>query len=217
MQQSDLIVVSCEQAPHNHFGDNGMVLSVSGNKVTYLPERTGGATTVTVPLHMALQVPAWPNRAPPSKALNWLSQNEVETIWEHWNFLPLEDDELAKEKLLDHTDLEVGCLELLWRVLPPYTLVLPVQLPPMLRHPPDPRGGDAATTLSSFVNQLHAFAERARCLLCPIYQSDHFTLLVLERWGDVDNKDDGKLPAQLARYGQRQTNTRKKRRRFSTS
>ena len=45
------------------------------------------------------------------------------------------------------------------------------------------------------MNQLHAFAERARCLLCPIYQSDHFTLLVLERWGDVDNEGDGKLPA----------------------
>ena len=89
---------------------------------------------------MALKVvPNWPNRAPIAKAMNWLSQDEVETIWEHWNFLPMEDDELAKEKLLDHTDLEVGCLELLWRVLPPYTLVLPVQLPPMFAYPPDPR------------------------------------------------------------------------------
>ena len=218
MQQKDLIVVSCEQAPRGHFGDNGVVLSVSGNKVTYLPERTGGATTVTVPLHMALKVvPNWPNRAQIAKPMNWLSQDEVETIWEHWNFLPLEDDELAKEKLLDHTDLEVGCLELLWRVLPPYTLVLPVQLPPMFAYPPDPRGDDAAQTLSCFMNQLHAFAERARCLLCPIYQSDHFTLLVLERWGDVDSKGDGKLPAQLAWHGQRATKTRKKRRRCSTS
>ena len=165
MQQNDLIVVSCEQAPRGHFGDNGVVLSVSGNKVTYLPERTGGATKVTVPLHMALKVvPNWPNRAQIAKPMNWLSQDEVETIWEHWNFLPLEDDELAKEKLLDHTDLEVGCLELLWRVLPPYTLVLPVQLPPMLRYSPD-RGADAASTHNSFVNQLHAYAERARCLL----------------------------------------------------
>ena len=65
LQQNDLIVVSCEQAPRGHFGDNGVVLSVSGNKVTYLPERTGGATKVTVPLHMALKVvPNWPNRAP---------------------------------------------------------------------------------------------------------------------------------------------------------
>ena len=129
----------------------------------------------------------------------------------------MEDDELAKEKLLDHTDLEVGCLELLWRVLPPYTLVLPVQLPLMLAHPPDPRGADAAKTFNCFVNQFHAFAERARCLLCPIYQSDHFTLLVLERWGGVDRKDDCKLPAQLTRYGQRQTKTRKKRRGVFTS
>ena len=129
----------------------------------------------------------------------------------------MEDDQLGKEKPLVHTDLEVGCLELLWRVLPPYTLVLPVQLPLMLAYPPDPRGADAAKTFSCFVNQFHALAERARCLLCPIYQSDHFTLLVLERWGDVGNKGDGKLPAQLARHGQRATKTRKKRRRFSTS
>ena len=74
----------------------------------------------------------------------------------------------------------------------------------MVRYSPD-RGADAASTHNSFANQLHAYAERARCLLCPIYQSDHFTLLVLERWGDVDNEGDGKLPAQLARYGQRQT------------
>ena len=140
--------------------------------------------------------------------MNWLSQDEVETIWNNWNFLPLEDDQLDKKRLLDHTDLEVGCLELLWRVLPPYTLVLPVPLPPMLRYPPDSRGGDAAKTLSCFEKQLHAFAERARCLLCPIYQSDHFTLLVLERWGDVDQNNDGKLPAQLPRYGQRPTKDR---------
>ena len=119
----------------------------------------------------------------------------------------MEDDQLDKTRLLDHTDLEVGCLELLWRVLPPYTLVLPVQLPPMLRYPPD-RGADAASTITSFVNQLHAYAERARCLLCPIYPSDHFTLLVLERWGDVDLNDDVKLPAQLTRYGQRPTKDR---------
>ena len=29
----------------------------------------------------------------------------------------MEDDQLDKQRLLDHTDLEVGCLELLWRVL----------------------------------------------------------------------------------------------------
>ena len=45
---------------------------------------------------------------PKGKAVTWLTPDEVETIWNHWNFLPLEDDQLDRQKLLDHTDLEVG-------------------------------------------------------------------------------------------------------------
>ena len=51
-------------------------------------------------------------------------------IQRHWNFLSFEDSHLDDALLMDHTDLEVAGLEILWRVLPPYTVMVPVQLPP---------------------------------------------------------------------------------------
>ncbi len=44
----------------------------------------------------------------------------------HWDFWCFEHAELNEELLMDHTDLEVAALEILWRVLPPYTVMVPV-------------------------------------------------------------------------------------------
>ena len=76
-----------------------------------------------------------------------MNPTDLETLLKHWNFLPFENEALDEKKLMDHVDLEVGSLEILRRGLPPYTLVVPVQLPPMLLHSPD-RGAQAETQFS---------------------------------------------------------------------
>ena len=146
-----------------------MVFSVDSEQktVTYLPHHTRGsrAQSVTVGLHQVVKVSKLPDVTPKGKGVNWLKPEELQTIMTQWNFLPFAADVLDEKKLLDHVDLEVGCLETLWRVLPPCTLAVPVQLPPMLLHKAD--RGQAMLNHAAFVEQLRAYADRARCLLCP--------------------------------------------------
>ena len=54
---------------------------------------------------------------------------------------------------------------------------------------------------SGLVAQLEARADRARCLLCPIYAQSHFTALVLTRWGCVEGQGEEKLPAEQGKWG----------------
>ena len=75
LERNNFIVVSHESAPRGRFGENGVVISVSGNDVTYLPDRSGVSTSVTVPLRMALKVGTTvPNRAPPREEY-WLADS----------------------------------------------------------------------------------------------------------------------------------------------
>ena len=71
----------------------------------------------------------------------------------------------------------------------------------MLLHKAD--RGQAMLNHAAFVEQLRAYADRARCLLVPIWQSHHYTLLVLERWGQPvgSETEDETLPAWKKRYG----------------
>jgi hypothetical protein len=187
-QTGDLVIVSCEQATKGNFGRQGSVHSVDkkAKTVTFLPEAANGPLKVVFPMHQLVQVSKFPHICPQKKPANWLSFAEYGQVMEHWNFLPFEEAALDETKLMDSVDLEVGALELLWRVLPPATLTLPVQLPCMLRHGAEK---DEPAVAAGFEEQLRARADRARCLLCPIFQSDHFTLLVLERWGATSESE----------------------------
>ena len=114
----------------------------------------------------------------------------------HWNFLAFEHSVPDEGRLLDHTDLEIGCVEILWRVLPPHTVLVPIQLTLMLHHDgvQTTEGAQlaAAQARSEFLKQLQDRADRATLLLCPIFASNHYTLLVLERWGEVEGEEAAK-------------------------
>ena len=114
----------------------------------------------------------------------------------HWNFLAFEHSVPDEGRLLDHTDLEIGCLEILWRVLPPHTVLVPIQLTLCL-HVDGVQSTEsaqlaAAQARSEFLKQLQDRADRATLLLCPIFASNHYTLLVLERWGEVEGVEAAK-------------------------
>ena len=123
----------------------------------------------------------------------------------HWKFMPFQESEVGGEELLDHTDLEVGCLEVLWRTRPPCTVMLPVQLPPLLMQRSAKQPEDDIMMRTGLTAHMKAKADRARLLLVPVYASDHFTLLVLKRWSQVEGQESEVLPAQ-----QRYTNPRLK-------
>ena len=77
--------------------------------------------------------------------------------------------------------------------------MVPVQLPPMLLHGAvcegTPESGRAVMQ-AGLEAELRARADRAKCLLCPIFQASHFTLLVLERWGEVEGEESASKPAE---------------------
>ncbi len=46
------------------------------------------------------------------------------------------------------------------------------------------------------IAELRMRADRSKCLLVPIFQASHFTLLVLEREGAVDGEETPSKPAE---------------------
>ena len=75
-----------------------------------------------------VKVDKLPQKATLHKPAKWLAFEEYTELSKHWTFLPFEDSQPDGTKLLDSVDLEVGALEILWRVLPPYTVMVPVEL-----------------------------------------------------------------------------------------
>ena len=100
-------------------------------------------TKVTAKFQELVKVDKLPQKATLHKPAKWLGFEEYTGLSKHWLFLPFEDSQPDETKLLDSVDLEVGALEILWRVLPPYTVMLPVQLPSCL-HQGSVTGREAA-------------------------------------------------------------------------
>ena len=88
---------------------------------------------------------------------------------------------------LDFAEVSLGCLEVLWRVLPPCTAFLPPHKGCLLGQE-QAASTQPTTTGGAFLADLQALARKADCLICPIFAASeggcqHWTLLVLEREG----------------------------------
>ena len=172
--------------PKSDWGDWGRVRSVDKtgwlNFQSYYTVRKGGRDRAVrarvADVSLLQQEPQ--EGGPARKPLTWLAAPQAKVVKEVWVWdPPARAREVRENTWLSTAEVDLGGFEVLWRLTPPDVVWVPSQL---IGFPvAEMQAGCLSREGAGLLDNCLALAERARCLVVPVWASGHWTCLVLER------------------------------------
>ena len=203
------VAVSSERVDDCDFGALGQIVSTDEKSEMVTVQLDGGKQKEFYYAQIAYLGPcrpaSWPAR---KKQFRLFTADSVKEAKKYWYSMPFQKEEPTTAiSLLDATEIEIGALEILWRVLPGGTVCIPNWMINIVSASiiNKPQVGVAET--SAVLDDFHALVARAELVLLPIFpylrqeghklnslKPGHWILLVAERVGSLPSEKKQIIP-----------------------